>query len=341
MFLFSFLITYTREDLYFVDASLTYVIAFTVNKRDDKGGVVRYYPKTYNPNFVMYARPFGYKWSGCKDPDGKDRLCLDLPDAYSFSVLQKDTASLYISKITALSDSEKISIPINLDKNDSTIYVFRASARIFKGVYEELAMVVVLPLKFQIVGYYATALGNWKQVANTLAYYGSKVPSNKIYVFFKVQEDTLYKELVKLIQEEREKKEEITIEKTERGLLLRLPESVLFESGSAEINESGKELIKAIYNKIDFSEIKELRVEGHTDSIPIIGKLAEKYPTNWELSTARSSAVVRYLIDLGAPKQKLAAVGYADARPIDSNATLEGRAKNRRVEFIIIKEEGG
>jgi chemotaxis protein MotB len=82
-----------------------------------------------------------------------------------------------------------------------------------------------------------------------------------------------------------------------------------------------------------------LRVEGHTDSIPIIGKLTEKYPTNWELSTARSSAVVRYLIELGAPKEKLAAVGYADARPIASNSTVEGRAKNRRVEFIIINEE--
>ncbi len=337
MLLLNLLITYTREDLYFVDPGLTHVIAFTVNKRDDKGGVIRYYPKIYNPNFVMYARPFGYKWNVCKDPDGKDRLCLDLPDAYSFSVLQKDTSSLYISKITELSDSEKVNIPVNLDKNDSTIYVFRASAKIFKGVYEELAMVVALPLKFQIVGYYSTALGNWKQVGNTLAYYGSKVPSNKIYIFFKVQEDTLYKELVKLIQEEREKREEITIEKIEGGLLLRLPESVLFESGSAEIKESGKELIKAIYNKINFSEIKELRVEGHTDSVPIIGKLAEKYPTNWELSTARSSAVVRYLIDLGAPKQKLAAIGYADARPIATNSTPEGRTKNRRVEFIIIK----
>ena len=333
------ILNYTREDIYFIEPTLAYVVVFTVNKRDDKGGVIRYYPKTYNPNFVMYARPFGYKWSVCKDPDGKERMCLDLPDAYSFSVLQKDTSAIYISKIVELSDSEKIAIPVNVDKNDSSIYVFRASGKIFKGLYEELAMVVVLPLKFEIVGYYSTAVGNWRQVGNTLAFYGSKVPSNKIYVFFRVKEDTLYRELVKLIQEEKERKEQITLEKTERGLLLRLPENILFESGSAEIKESGKELIKEIYKKIDFSKIKELRVEGHTDSIPIIGKLAEKYPTNWELSTARSSAVVRYLIELGAPKQKLAAVGYADARPIADNSTPEGRAKNRRVEFLIISEE--
>ncbi|MCS7245730.1 MAG: OmpA family protein [candidate division WOR-3 bacterium] len=331
--------SYTREDIYFVEPSLQYVVVFTVNKRGDKGGVTRYYPRNYNPNYVMYARPFGYKWSVCKDPENKDRMCLDFPDAYSFSVLQKDTVSIYISKITELEDNEKSAIPINVDKNDSSIYVFKASGKIFKGLYEELAMVVVLPLKFEIVGYYSTSQGNWRQVANTLAYYGSNVPSNKVYVFFKVKEDTFYRELVKLIEEEREKREEITIERTERGLLLRLPESVLFESGSAEIKESGKELIREIYKKIDFSNIKELRVEGHTDSIPIIGKLAEKYPTNWELSTARSSAVVRYLIELGAPKEKLAAVGYADARPIATNSTIEGRAKNRRVEFIIINEE--
>jgi outer membrane protein OmpA-like peptidoglycan-associated protein len=334
--MFLYLINFTREDVYFVDQSLTYVVVFTVNKRDDKGSVVRYYNKNYNPNYVMYARPFGYKWSLCKDPDGVERMCLDFPDAYSFSVLQKDTSSIYIKKITEISDSL---IPANIDRNDSTIYVFNANARIFKDLYEELAMVIVLPLKFQIVGYYSTSEGKWKQVGNTLAYYGSKVPSNKIYVFFKAKEDTLYRELVKLIQEEREKKEEITVEKTERGLLVRLPESILFESGSAEIKESGKEVIKEIYKKLDFSKIKELRVEGHTDSIPIIGKLTEKYPTNWELSTARSSAVVRYLIELGAPKEKLAAVGYADARPIASNSTVEGRAKNRRVEFIIINEE--
>ncbi|MEO0203025.1 MAG: OmpA family protein, partial [candidate division WOR-3 bacterium] len=301
MLILKVIFSYTREDIYFIEPSLAYVVVFTVNKRDDKGGVIRYYPKTYNPNYVMYARPFGYKWSVCKDPDGKERMCLDLPDAYSFSVLQKDTSILYISKVVELADSEKISIPININKDDSSIYVFRASGRIFKGLYEELAMVVVLPLKFEIVGYYSSAVGNWRQVANTLAFYGSKVPSNKIYVFFRVKEDTLYRELVKLIQEEREKRERIDIERTERGLLLRLPESILFESGSAEIKESGKELIRKIYNTIDFSKIKELRVEGHTDSIPIIGKLAEKYPTNWELSTARSSAVVRYLIELGAP----------------------------------------
>jgi chemotaxis protein MotB len=78
-------------------------------------------------------------------------------------------------------------------------------------------------------------------------------------------------------------------------------------------------------------------VEGHTDSIPIS---TEKFPSNWELSTTRASSIVRYFIAKSINPDRLKASGYADTKPIASNATPEGRAQNRRVEIVILNIKG-
>lgn len=78
-------------------------------------------------------------------------------------------------------------------------------------------------------------------------------------------------------------------------------------------------------------------MEGHTNSIPIS---TEKFPSNWELSTARASSIVRYFIAKGINPERLKVSGYADTKPIASNATPEGRAQNRRVEIVILNIRG-
>jgi len=81
-----------------------------------------------------------------------------------------------------------------------------------------------------------------------------------------------------------------------------------------------------------------VQVEGHTDNVPIRNP---GFPSNWELSSARAGSVVRLFAEEGVPTTRMVAIGYADNRPIDTNATADGRGRNRRVNVLILNEVGG
>ncbi|HEY2767739.1 MAG TPA: flagellar motor protein MotB [Solirubrobacteraceae bacterium] len=122
-----------------------------------------------------------------------------------------------------------------------------------------------------------------------------------------------------------------TIEK--RGLVIRvLTDSLLFASGSATIEQQGDPLLSEVAQLVNVDHVHPIAVEGNTDDVPIQGGT---FPSNWELSTARASGVVRFLISHEVDPQRLSATGYADLRPIASNATATGRARNRRVEIVL------
>jgi Flagellar motor protein len=120
------------------------------------------------------------------------------------------------------------------------------------------------------------------------------------------------------------------------GIRLILQEKILFSSGSAEIRPETYPILDKLYEILKDLP-NPVEVEGHTDSIPIS---TEKFPSNWELSTARASSIVRYFIAKGINPERLKASGYADTKPIASNATPEGRAQNRRVEIVILNIKG-
>ena len=113
---------------------------------------------------------------------------------------------------------------------------------------------------------------------------------------------------------------------------------VLFPSGSAEINEAGRDEMRKLADAIiDLQkEIPPeinwvLRVDGHTDNIPLSG--TGRYRDNWELSSARATAVVKFLIENGVPANRLVAAGFGEYQPLDEADTMEARAKNRRIEL--------
>ncbi|SHK15846.1 OmpA/MotB family protein [Thermocrinis minervae] len=120
------------------------------------------------------------------------------------------------------------------------------------------------------------------------------------------------------------------------GIRLILQEKLLFDSGSATIKPEFYPILDKLVEILN-SLPNPIEVEGHTDNIPISTDL---YPSNWELSTARASAVVRYFIAKGISPSRLKAAGYADTRPIAPNTTPEGRAQNRRVEIVILNIKG-
>ena len=118
------------------------------------------------------------------------------------------------------------------------------------------------------------------------------------------------------------------------GIYITLADHLLFKSGSANINSQGYSVLDQVIKSISQTRY-DIRIEGHTDDIPIHTK---KYPTNWELSIDRAIHVLKYFIQYGnVSPTKLSAVGYGDAKPVAKNDSVENRSKNRRVEVVLYK----
>jgi chemotaxis protein MotB len=123
-----------------------------------------------------------------------------------------------------------------------------------------------------------------------------------------------------------------------RGLVIRvLTDRLLFPSGSATLIAQARPLLSEIAALVNLDRAHPVAVEGNTDDVPIHGGA---FPSNWELSTARASMVVRFLIGQGVYATRLSASGYADLHPIDSNTSAQGRARNRRVEIVLQRMYG-
>ena len=148
--------------------------------------------------------------------------------------------------------------------------------------------------------------------------------------------DSTYKNLVKNMEHEIEKGQ-ITITQLKGKLTMNIVDKILFPTGSADIKKDGKKIMARIGEILKDITDKQIRIEGHTDNVPIGPSLQKKFPTNWELSTARATIVTRYLVEeAGVNPTLLAPVGYAEYHPIDSNDTPEGKAHNRRIEIILV-----
>jgi len=132
---------------------------------------------------------------------------------------------------------------------------------------------------------------------------------------------------------------QVTITELKGKLTVNMVEAVLFDSGKAEVKTEGLLVLQKVVDVLKEAKDKVIRVEGHTDNVPIAGGLARVYPTNWELSAARAINVTRYLQARGIDPAKLSAVAYGEFRPVADNETKEGRAKNRRIEIVLAPTE--
>lgn len=125
-----------------------------------------------------------------------------------------------------------------------------------------------------------------------------------------------------------------------KGLVLRFQDSILFDSGKADIKEDAKEILISIVEFLQKPEFrkKDIRIEGHTDTDPL--RSNARYETNWELSVARSANVVRFLIeDINLDPVRFSASGYGEYHPLVPNDTQENKRKNRRVDIVILRSE--
>ena len=132
----------------------------------------------------------------------------------------------------------------------------------------------------------------------------------------------------------------ITIQQVRDRLTINMVDRVLFDSGQAQVTPAGMKVLKQVGDVLNQVSDKQIRIEGHTDNVPISSKLQDRFKTNWELSTARATTVVRYLIDQGGvDRQYLSAVGYADTHPHASNDSEEGRSSNRRIAIVLYPKD--
>lgn len=147
------------------------------------------------------------------------------------------------------------------------------------------------------------------------------------------QMQNIYEE-IKGYVEDKNIDEVIIVTNEQQGILIRFKENILFDSGKAILKTDAKVILADIANIL--REInKDIRVEGHTDNIPIHNKYFE---SNWELSAQRAANVVKYFIENNIDPLRLSLAGYSKYHPVSDNDTYEGRKKNRRVDVLILKD---
>jgi len=152
---------------------------------------------------------------------------------------------------------------------------------------------------------------------------------------------TLSKTYEDLVQEMKSEvaQGQVTITELKGKLTLDVLDKILFDSGQAEIKPNGLAVLLRVIGILKEVKDKQIRIEGHTDNIPIRGALSKKYATNWELSAARATNVTRYLQNQGIDPVILSAAAYGEYRPVADNGTPEGRAKNRRIAIILLPKD--
>lgn len=132
------------------------------------------------------------------------------------------------------------------------------------------------------------------------------------------------------------KKGQLQVRQYRNMLTVDVAEQLFFDSGQANLKDSGKEVLKKVGDTLKGYDEKVIRVIGHTDNVPIAKPLQKVFPSNWELSVARATTVVRYLQDVGIPAERMVASGRAEYAPVAPNDSAEGRKRNRRIEITLI-----
>ena len=131
----------------------------------------------------------------------------------------------------------------------------------------------------------------------------------------------------------------VHIKRRGNDLVVDLADKILFESGNSDVHETGQKVLGQVAPTLADLKQYTIQVAGHTDSAKVVSPTTqERFATNWELSTARATNVVRFLQEKGrVPGDRLTAMGFAQYRPAANNATAEGRQQNRRIELVLIR----
>lgn len=316
------------ETVTFIGDDLESGLKYQNIRYDSFGKKSMYFGENYNKNNLSYIKPDGYSWIK-KKFEGQNHDVLSFENTNNYA---------YLQRINLKSD---LSLSRMKDNKNEWFMIIDGGACIGDNCkLDENIISVVVPKRFKISGYESfedklgkyefNKNGNFKIIDNTVTLYSKNIKGT--YMKLWIQDLTSSSEIYNDVSQSLEKFSEISVYKNDAETKIVMPMDNVFASGKAEANQLGKEWLKALSSTLKNKNYKEIRIEGHTDNIPINGT----YPSNWELSSARASSTVRFMIENGIEVNKIVAIGYADTKPLVDNNTDSNRAKNRRVEIIIV-----
>ena len=312
-----FLVMATREEMYYIDPENGYIVVHSVLNMDRRTKVIRFYPYGFDTTDVIYVNTKNAKWTDCKSPDGVPGKCLTLTSERLYTLLEKRVDTIQLQKI------------------DDSTYTFSNIIGSFDRPYKKIFLFFLMPRDYRPLKYSSDQEGTWTIVdSNMIKFTAYNVKKATISMTIRKRPSAKPTSLA-LQKPEVPLPAEIVEDTPFVHWYVNLKPKVYFKLGSYYLTKEAKETIRDLYNQIDFDKIDKLIIVGHTDNLPFRKGAREPISSNWELSAMRAAKVARYLIQLGAPPEKIVIKGHAYTKPDAPNDTPEGRAKNRRVEFMV------
>ncbi|MCJ7617355.1 MAG: OmpA family protein, partial [Desulfobacterales bacterium] len=194
--------------------------------------------------------------------------------------------------------------------------------------FEKMAYSWVFPANMEPVEYQSNRKGEWVRRHNTITYYGSNVNDLEFEITYRPS--ATYEALSKKLTNE-----QVKISQEPTGIRITVAATILYPTGVAVLSDKGKSVLGKVAETLKDRKNVNIIVEGHTDNVPISPKLTSTFATNWELASARSINIVHFLVKNGVEECRFESRAFSFQRPIASNETLEGKAKNRRIELLL------
>jgi len=313
----------TYETLVFVSDDLKSTTTYK-SVRYESAGIKQFlFGENFDKSTITYIKPNRYEWKKYNN-NGVNEDDLYFPNTTNHAYLQNEV------------------VKISKTKEGEYFFQVDGGACIGQGcITNENIISIILPKRFKLMTaesfenisgkYNYNKDANFKLIENTLTLYTKNVKGAyaKIWFIDNSENAAIYKNVSNSL----EKYSQISVVKTDTQTKITMPMDNVFSSGNAVMKKQGKEWLSVLFNAIKDKKYLEIRVEGHSDNIPIHNN---KYASNWELSAARAADAVKFLIKKGVIDNKLAAVGYSSTRPLVKNNSANNRAKNRRIEITIV-----
>ncbi len=201
------------------------------------------------------------------------------------------------------------------------------------GKFEQIAYSWIFPDNLEPVSNTSNQPGEWVRRHNSITYYGTDVNNLTFNIRYRPSTGGAYDDFKGMAGDG------IDVQQQATGIKVTLAETLLFPTGVSDISSGGKAIIKQLADRLKARSSLHVVIAGHTDNVPISARLATKYPSNWELSSARSISIIQQLVNQGVAQDRLESRAYSFMRPIASNDTAEGRAKNRRIEVYLTEDQ--
>ncbi len=318
------------EQIYFLEEDGRHALIYTTSRTD------------YS-NYNMWFR----NREGFETEDYVKNFLYIYPNEYTWDTVSKNGYTLLKMPGRSFASLERVELEAGLQVTEDGVYNFsnhRDKVKTPDGHYglwnspdnfEKIAYSWVFPANLEPVEYKSNREGEWVHRHNTITYYGSDVNDLEFEITYRPSTHETYDALSKKLADE-----QVEISQEPTGIKITVAATVLYPSGIAVLSDRGKSVLCKVAETLKDRKNVNIIVEGHTDNVPISPELSSTFATNWELASARSINIIHFLVEKGIEESRFGSGAFSFQRPIASNETEEGKAKNRRIE-LLIEENGG